>query len=101
MMNYNFTYIGTRYLAQCIYESYHRVNKYDINLNRDIYPIIVQKYNKSINSIKTNINQATNIMYFDTEEKLLFKYFGYNITCKPKPKDIIFKIMENIDQRRS
>lgn len=100
-LNYNFTYVGTRYLAECIYESYHKINKYDVNLNRDIYPIISQKYSKSINSIKTNINQATNIMYFDAEEKLLFKYFGYNITCKPKPKDIIFKIMENIDQRRS
>lgn len=100
-LNYNFKYIGTRYLAECIYETYRKNNKYDINLNRDIYPIISRKYNKTISSIKTNINQATTNMYLDTEEKVLFKFFKYNIIFKPKPKDVIFKIIENLEQKRS
>lgn len=100
-LNFNFTYIGTKYLAECIYQAYHQTNRYDINLNKTIYPVISKKYNKSINSIKTNINHATNNMYFDTEEKLLLKYFGYSITCKPRPKDIILEIIKNIEKRRS
>lgn len=100
-LHYNFKYIGTRYLAECIYEAYHKNNKYDINLNKEIYPIISRKYNKTISSIKTNINQATTNMYFDIEEKVLFKFFKYNISCKPKPKDVILKVIENLEQRRS
>lgn len=100
-LHYNFKYIGTRYLAECIYEAYLRNKKYDINLNKDIYPIISKKYNKTISTIKTNINQATTNMYFDTEEKVLFNFFKYNIPCKPRPKDIILKVIENIEQRRN
>ena len=38
-------------------------------------------------------------MYYDTAEDILFEFFGYNIDCKPKPKDIILKIIEYIDEK--
>ena len=97
-LKYNFTYVGTKYLAECIYEAYHMPNKYDVNLKKDIYPILSQKYHKSINSIKCNINQATSIMYYDIEENILSAFFNYELNCKPKPKDIILKIIEYIDK---
>lgn len=95
-LNYNFTYIGVRYLSECIFECYYRTNKYDINLNKDIYPILAKKHQKSIASIKTNIALATSTMYFDIKESTLSNYLGYNVICKPKPKDIILRILENI-----
>lgn len=95
-LNFNFSYLGTKYLYECIYQCYCKNVLYDINLNKDIYPIISNKYNKSINSIKINIFQASSIMYDSTDETHLSKYFGYKIIEKPKTKDIIFTILQKI-----
>lgn len=95
-LKFDFSYIGTKYLYECIYECYYKTNIYDINLNHDIYPIISKKYHKTINSIKTSIFQSTSIMYYEIDEHTLSNYFGYNIISKPKPKDIIITILQKI-----
>lgn len=95
-LSYNFSYVGTKYLADCIYEVYLTNEIYDINLKRKIYPIVAKKNNKKINNIKTNIARSTNNMYNDCPEKNLRSYFGYNIMEKPKIKDIIIRVIENI-----
>lgn len=92
----NFSYVGTKYLYECICECYYRNIIYDINLNKDIYPIISKKYNKRIDSIKSNISKAITLMYYENEEKYLSNYFGYDILSRPKTKDIITKILFNI-----
>ena len=98
-LNFDFSYNGTKYLYECIYQAYISDNKYDINLDREIYPMISKKYQKTKNSIKTNIFHAISMMYYDTDEKVLSNYFGYNIINKPKTKELISTIMIHIQRR--
>ncbi len=93
MLKFDFSYIGTKLLYESIYECYCKTNMYDINLNKDIYPIISKKYHKNINSIRTSIFQSISMMYYEIEEEKLSNYFGYKIIRKPKTKDIIFAIL--------
>ena len=95
-LNFDFSYIGTKYLYECICECFYKDNIYNINFKKEIYPIISQKYNKTINSVKTSICQSTSIMYCNTDEKLLSNYLGYNIINKPKPKDVIITVLEKL-----
>lgn len=92
-LNYNFSYNGTKYLIDCIYEAYIIGDIYNLNLKRDVYTIIAKKYNKSINNIKCNITQATNAMYYDCEERIIEEYF---YTVKPKVKEVIFFILNRL-----
>ena len=95
-LNFNFSYLGTRYLSDAIYEAYYRCKDFDINLNTDIYPILSKKYNKSINNIKSNIYYSANMMYYDTEANQLGKSIGLNIDFKPKLRDIMVSILQKI-----
>lgn len=96
-LNFKLSYHGTQYLADCIYEIYIRKNKLNLNLVKDIYPIIAQKYDKSINTIHNNIKNSINAMYYDCDEKMLIKYFEcHNIIERPRPKELMFKISKNI-----
>ncbi len=95
-MNFNFSYVGTRYLVDVIYESYYRCENFDINLNSDIYPILSKKYNKTINNIKSNIHYSANMMYCETESSQLERKIGLCIDFKPKLKDIIISVIRKI-----
>ena len=95
-LKFNFSYIGVKYLQECIYQCYYKKNIYSINLNKDIYPAISKKYNKTINAIRTSIFQATSIMYYENDEQYLSEYFGYKLTNKPTTKDIIYIVLQKI-----
>ena len=95
-LNFNFSYLGTRYLSEAIYEAYYRCTDFDINLNSDIYPILSKKYGRSINNIKSNIYYSTNMMYYDTEANQLSKNIGLNIDFKPKLRDIMVSILQKV-----
>lgn len=96
-LNFKFSYVGTKYLSDCIYETYCLYNKSTINLEKCIYPIIAKKYNKSISNIKSSINKSVNLMYYDCDEQILKQFLKIKIlTSNPKPKDIITTIVENL-----
>lgn len=96
-LNFNFSYIGTRYLSECIYIAYYLDDKYNIVLQKDVYPIIAKKYNKTISNIKSNINKVTIHMYYDCDEKVLKNFLGIDIlNYNPKPKEIIMNIIEKL-----
>ncbi len=97
-IKYNFSYVGTKYLSDCIYLCSMIRSLNNINLNKQIYPIIANKYHKSINSIKTNIIRATTNMYYDCDEETLSKFLGYKFIYKPSLKEIIIRIINNIDK---
>lgn len=61
-IGYNFTHKGTKYLIDAIKYIYNRKIEDELNLKRDVYPIISQKYNKPIHCIKGDIIKATNYM---------------------------------------
>ena len=96
ILHYNFSYNGTRYLSETIYEIYCKKNGNADNLKKNVYPIIAAKHQKSIETICGNIKQATNEMYFDCEENILKKYFNYSYCIKPKVKEVIFTVLNNI-----
>lgn len=95
-LGYNSSYIGTKYLIEVIYILYNSNNYYNNNLEKDIYPLLARKYNKTINNIKCNITNATNAMYFDSEEEKLMNYLKEFSLSKPGAKKIIISILENI-----
>lgn len=96
-LNFNFSYIGTQYLSECIYEIF--INNFlSFNLSKDIYPIIARKHSTNVNNIKCNIFQATLNSYYDCEQNKLEKYFKRYFYEKPKTKDIIYTILEYIKE---
>ena len=95
-LKFNFTYKGTKYLSECIYQIY-KSNESDVdNLSKEFYPIVAEKYNKSVNTIYGNIKQAINAMFFDCEERILKEYFKYSFVVKPKPKEIVYIILNKL-----
>lgn len=96
-LNFNFSYVGTKYLLECIFEIYLNKNYENFNLNRDFYPIISKRHNKSINNIKCNITQAYMKMLCDCSIKRLENYLKIYIgTQNPKKKEVINAILRNI-----
>lgn len=95
-LNYNFNHVGTHYIIESVF-IIHINEFYNVNLNKKIYPILAKKYNKPINTIKGDITQATKIMYYECNEKILKNYFGYlDSISKPTVKEVITTINDKI-----
>lgn len=95
-LNYNFTYIGTKYLIESIILLYNKENFEDAKLDKEIYLKLSKKHNKTVNNIKTNIIHATDSMRYDCELDKLNKYFGFFVDEKPTPKIVIFTVINNL-----
>lgn len=94
-IGYNLSYIGTKYLSECIALIY---NNYDSseNLNKNIYPVIAKKYHKTVNNVKCNITSATNSMFYECDETRLKNYFNFYTTSRPKPKLVIYTVLNKL-----
>lgn len=94
-IGYNLSYYGARYLAESIALIY---NNYDSseNLNKNIYPILAKRYNKSVNTIKGDIRSATNSMFYECDETRLKNYFNFYTVSKPKPKLVIYTVLNKL-----
>lgn len=95
-LHYNFSYVGTRYLVEALLLMYNKNNWENIKLEKEIYPILSKKYKKTLNNIKTNIINATDLMCYDCEYKVLNEYFKISDNEKPTPKTVISTIMNKI-----
>lgn len=94
LLNYNFSYHGSKYLVDAIYELYKNKDKFHDNLSKYVYPIISKKYHKSANTIKCDIDHATKMMFYDCEENIIYRYF--NLVEKPTLKQVMFTILNKI-----
>lgn len=94
-IGYNLSYIGTKYLCESIALIYNNYDNSE-NLKKSIYPILAKKHNKTINNIKCNITKATNAMFYDCEESRLKKYFSFYSITQPKPKLVIYTILNKL-----
>lgn len=94
-IGYNMSYYGARYLAESIALIY---NNYDSseNLNKNIYPVLAKKYNKTVNTIKGDIRVATNSMFYECDEARLKNYFNFYTVSKPKPKLVIYTVLNKL-----
>jgi hypothetical protein len=96
-LNFNFSHIGTDYLIFTIYEVYRKKCKKNINLSKDIFPIVGKQFIKDSNAIHSGIKREIINMYYDCEEGILKDYFDFNCYDeRPRLKEIIFKIIEKI-----
>lgn len=95
-LKYNFSYIGTKYLVEVIYILYVLQKKHNCNFEKEIYPLIEEKYENSANNIKCSIAYATDKMFYDCDEEFLKEYIGEFYYSKPGPKTIAFAIIKRI-----
>lgn len=97
-IGYNFKHKGSQYIMEAILFIYTDTKDFYLlnNLEENIYKYIAYKHNTSINNVKTNIIRATELAYICQDEKIINKYF--NMEIKMKPKDVISKILTEIDK---
>lgn len=100
-LQYNFGYLGTRYMIDAIFLLYSLNIYYNFSLESDVYPTIANKYQCNTNAIKGAIVYATDKMFFDCNEEFLKKYLNFDEyfedeNLKPGPKEIIRAILEKI-----
>lgn len=96
-LGYNMTHNGTIYLFEAIKLLANNQELVETNnLNKDIYPILAKKYNKTVHNIKCNINKATEYMYYECEDRVIKEYFRFQDNKKPTPKLIISTIYSKI-----
>ena len=95
-LGYDMSHKGTEYLADCINYVVTNNYKYFENLEKEIYPIIAQKYNANVRNIKSNIIRANNEMYCECEVEKLKNYFNFSKDHKPKIKVVIKTILNKI-----
>lgn len=94
-LNFNFSHVGTNYLIDCI-SILHEKNSIRFNLSKEIYPILAQKYDTNINTIKCDILHSTVYSYCECEEDFLSSYYRLYPLTKPKPKYIISTILSKL-----
>ena len=95
-LNFNFSYYGTKYIMESIYIIYFLKNSEDLNLKREIFPVLSKRYHKSIDTIHSDMKKAINNMYYDCDENILKSYFNYYELKKPTLKEIILKVNEKL-----
>ena len=95
-LRYNLSYKGTNYLIDIIELLLLNKNKDYSNLNKDVYPIIANKYKTTVFNIKSNIIKATEQMYIECENERLKQYFGFVNDSKPTTKNVIYTIYNKI-----
>ena len=99
-IEYNFSYKGTEYLVEAIYILYNikkeNLAEHEYNFELEIYQIIAEKYNTSVNTVKCNIRNATDKMYYDCDEKILKDYLRDFEFSKPGAKRIAFGVLAKL-----
>lgn len=96
VLNYNFSYHGSKYLIDAIYVLYTNKDKYYDNLSKHVYPAVAEKYNKNANTIKCDISQATKMMIYDCDEDVITNYFNLTNFVKPTVKQVIFTVLNKL-----
>lgn len=98
-LNYNFSHKGTVYLVDAIYLIYTKEIEDELNLKKNVYPILSKKYNRPIYSIKSDIVKATNFMDIACNKNKKNEYFSFYDNTKPTVKVVIYTILNNIHKK--
>lgn len=96
-LHFNFTHLGTKYLSDCICNAVKISDKYNIILQKDLYPDIAQKYNKSLHNVKNNIIKSINSMYYECDENTLKKFLNTDsLSSTPTVKEFILAAIDKL-----
>ena len=99
-LGYNFSHVGTQHLIEALKMLYHSdENCYNINLQKDIYPELAEKFGISLRTLKGNINYSTNKMLDECEKKKLSSYLGFNFSKRPGSKTVMCAVLVKIKLR--
>lgn len=93
-LGYNPNHLGTNYIAEIIYIVY--CTNFEGSLEKKIYPYVAKSHNKTVNTIKCNIINATTLMFCECPEERLLTYLGKYSYLKPGPKTIIYTIINKL-----
>lgn len=99
-LGYNFSHNGTKYIIEAIYVLATIKTYGEDNLEKDIYPLVGNKFDKSTHNIKCNIRNATENMIAECEEEKLRNYLYDYKFIKPGPKRIIFTVLGKLRLKR-
>lgn len=97
-LGYNLSHKGTIYLLDAIYIAYTKKLQDELNLKKNIYPIISQKYNRPVHCIKSDIVKATNFMDSSCDLNKKKEYFSFADNSKPTVKLVIYTILNNLQR---
>ena len=96
-LQYNFSYVGTKYMAEAIYEIYTKNYIYKGgNLSKNVYPIIAENHNTSVNNVKCNITSATKCMTQRCPKDMMDNYLFCEDGDSPKVKEIMYKVINRL-----
>jgi len=95
-IGFNLAHCGTQYLLEAILLI--AIHKYDCeNLNKNVYPKICKKFNKTMNNVKTNIVVATAKAYDAIEPATLKRHLKIPENMRPTPKMVINCILKKLE----
>lgn len=96
-LHYNSKFLGTKYLCESILKVSEMPYWDTFNLEKKIYPLVAKKYNKNVQNIKCNINNATAIMNCECPKSIIMKYFNFlDSSDEPKAKLVISTVLEHL-----
>ncbi len=99
-LGYDMSHKGTKYLIDIINKAIIEGKDSIYNLNKEVYPIISNFYNKRVYSVKMNMNRATDNMFFNCQEEVLKKYFYLQDLKKPSTKEVINTIITKVGKSK-
>ena len=96
-LNYDFKYCGTYYMKEIIINIYNNKYAFEGNFEKNVFPTLAVRHNKSANTIYCDIKYATKNMLEKNSQKYLINYFNYSYYTKPKIQEIVFNVLNNIE----
>ena len=99
-LKFDFKFLGTHYLLDCILYSYLHKDTYDYeNLDKNVYPHIAKKNNTTPGNVKWAIIRAINNMYLNHTTQsfhIVEDYFCISFPEKPTNKLVISMIVNKL-----
>lgn len=98
---YSFSHLGTKYLAHSIITIFIQNNDKNFKLEREVYPIIAERYNVTINNIKCNITLATKYMneHVKTSDNKFFSRYFFDDYINTK--SVINCILQELNRKNT
>lgn len=90
---------GTGFMIESILIVYQHDAHLCDNFEKNIYPLVAEKFNTNTANVKSDIIKSINCMYAECEQKKLQKYFHFSTDFRPTTKMIIYTIVSNIAQQ--
>ena len=93
------SYKGVQYLIEAILILYNFDDYYNFVLEKSVYVIIANKYHKTMDNIKSNIEYTISNLYVECEEDKLLEYLKEYSLYRHSAKKVIVAILDRIKDK--